>query len=140
MTLSLLLLIAGVAAGVPVALPPGEVPERWLDPLALHALEVGEVLKRGLTDVAARHPIVSDVRGEGLFVGVELTEHPGESAAARQASYVQERLRDHGILTGIDGPRHNVLKIKPPMVFSLEDADRVVSALDSVLVDTCLNF
>ena len=42
MTLSLLLLIAGVAAGVPVALPPGEVPERWLDPLALHALEVGE--------------------------------------------------------------------------------------------------
>ena len=53
--------------------------------------------------------------------------------AADEASYVANRMRDHGILISTDGPLHNVLKIKPPMVFDQDDADRLVAMLDAIL-------
>jgi 4-aminobutyrate aminotransferase-like enzyme len=59
--------------------------------------------------------------------------------AAHQASYVAERMKDLGILTSTDGPLHNVLKIKPPMVFSRADSDRIVSTLDRLLSEDFLN-
>ena len=76
------------------------------------------------------------MRGLGLFLGVELVEDRESLApAARQAGYVVNRLRDRGVLVSTDGPLHNVLKIKPPLPFSAQDADRLVEALRETLAE-----
>ncbi len=98
------------------------------------ALRVGERFREGLERLAARHPIVGDVRGLGLFLGIELVrDRETLEPAAEEAAYVVERMREHGILLSTDGPFHNVIKMKPPMVFSEQDAERVVAAYDRVL-------
>jgi 4-aminobutyrate aminotransferase-like enzyme len=102
--------------------------------LTAHAARVGGALLASLNELAARHPVVGDVRGSGLFLGVELVTDPEARAPApREASYAVNRLKEEGILIGTDGPDHNVLKIRPPMPFSSEDADRLVAVLDRVL-------
>ncbi len=102
--------------------------------LQAHALEVGGYLKKILNGLAAKHSMIGDVRGEGLFIGVELVRDPGTlEPAGREAAYVAERMKDLGVLVGTDGPYRNVLKIKPPMPFTKADADRLAAALDRVL-------
>lgn len=102
--------------------------------LQAHALEVGAGLLAGLQRLQARHALIGDVRGSGLFVGVELVrDRDTRAPATREAADVVERLREEGILMGTDGPAHNVLKIRPPMPFTEEDADTVVRVLDRVL-------
>jgi 4-aminobutyrate aminotransferase-like enzyme len=98
------------------------------------ARRVGGRLKEGLRRLAERHPIIGDVRGLGLFLGIELVRDPATRVpAAPQAAYVVERMKDHGILLSTDGPDHNVIKMKPPLAFSEADADRAVAAYDRVL-------
>jgi 4-aminobutyrate aminotransferase-like enzyme len=81
-----------------------------------------------------RHAIVGDVRGSGLFLGVELVrDRLTLEPAAAEAAYVVNRLRERGILTGTDGPQHNVIKIRPPLVFSENDANLLLSTLDDVV-------
>jgi 4-aminobutyrate aminotransferase-like enzyme len=81
-----------------------------------------------------RYPLIGDVRGLGLFVGVELVlDRQTLEPAGEYASYIAERMRDHGILISTDGPFHNVLKLKPPLVFDEADADRLVATLAKVL-------
>jgi 4-aminobutyrate aminotransferase-like enzyme len=102
--------------------------------LQSRARRVGAHFKAGLARLARRHRIVGDVRGLGLFLGIELVlDRDTLAAAPAQASYVVERMKDRGILLSTDGPLHNVVKMKPPLVFSEADADRVVAALDAVL-------
>src|SRR5262249_23474814 len=102
--------------------------------LQARALVTGERLRAGLRTLQAEHAIVGDVRGLGLFVGAELgRDREALAPAAEEAAYIAERMRDHGILIGTDGPYHNVLKIKPPLVFDAHDADRLVATLDRVL-------
>ena len=102
--------------------------------LQTHALAVGAELLAGLRAVMARHECVGDVRGSGLFLGVELVEDRSTQApAADAASYVANRMRDEGILLGTDGPHHNVIKIRPPMPFDAADGARLVETLDRVL-------
>jgi 4-aminobutyrate aminotransferase-like enzyme/Ser/Thr protein kinase RdoA (MazF antagonist) len=104
--------------------------------LQLRALRVGGQLLAGLRELAARHVLIGDVRGRGLFVGVELVhDRETREPAGRHASYVVERMRDHRILLSTDGPDHNVIKIKPPLQFSAADADRLVATLDVVLAE-----
>jgi 4-aminobutyrate aminotransferase-like enzyme len=99
-----------------------------------HALTVGERLLGGLKSLMSRHVVVGDVRGSGLFVGVELVKDRASlEPAAAEAGYVVERMRELGILLGTDGPLHNVVKIRPPMPFSIEDANLLVTTLDRVL-------
>jgi 4-aminobutyrate aminotransferase-like enzyme len=70
----------------------------------------------------------------GLFLGVDLVlDRDTREAAALQASYVVNRLRECGILTGTDGPHHNVIKLRPPLVFTEKDADLFVKTLDEIL-------
>ncbi len=102
--------------------------------LQANALDVGGYLLEGLGALALDHPVIGDVRGMGLYVGVELalnreTLEPG----GRQASYIANRMRDHGVLISTDGPLHNVLKIKPPLVFTRENADYLLHCLGKVL-------
>ena len=96
-----------------------------------HALEVGERLLNGLRELQQRHDIIRDVRGSGLFIGVELTK--GDTPATTEAKRIVNRMREEGILTGTDGPSHNVLKIRPPMPFSLTNTDQLITTLDSIL-------
>lgn len=100
--------------------------------LQQNALNVGEYLKGELEILAVKYPIIGDVRGQGLFLGIELVDI-NLKPLAEQTSYLANRMKDHGILMSIDGPDHNVLKIKPPIVFSMEHAIELLFYLDKVL-------
>jgi 4-aminobutyrate aminotransferase-like enzyme/Ser/Thr protein kinase RdoA (MazF antagonist) len=102
--------------------------------LQQNARSTGAHLLAGLRDLAGRHAWIGDVRGQGLFVGVELVrDRETLEPAASKAATVVEAMKDRGILLSTDGPLHNVIKIKPPLVFSLADAERLVSELDAAL-------
>jgi 4-aminobutyrate aminotransferase-like enzyme len=80
------------------------------------------------------HQLIGDVRGLGLFLGIDLVrDRETREPATEQADYVVNRLRECGILAGTDGPHHNVIKLRPPLVFSEADADLFVTALESIL-------
>jgi len=101
------------------------------------ALRVGTNLLSGLRDLKSRHRAVGDVRGLGLFVGVELVlNRETLEPAGSLAGIIANRMRDRGVLVSTDGPFHNVLKIKPPLVFTVRDADFLVATLDHVLGET----
>jgi 4-aminobutyrate aminotransferase-like enzyme len=104
------------------------------DDLQTHALGVGAHLLAGLRELASRHALIGDVRGSGLFVGVELvTNRDTIEPATAEAAAVVNRMRDLGVLTGTDGPHHNVVKIRGPMPLSAGDADVIVRVLDQAL-------
>ena len=99
-----------------------------------HALRVGSRMRDGLVSLMGRHPVVGDVRGLGLFLGIEIvSDHASRKPHPGVAEYVVERMKDHGILLSTDGPAYNVIKIKPPLVFDENDADRLVEVMDRVL-------
>ena len=95
--------------------------------LQAHALKVGNHLLDGLRVLQGRFEIIRDVRGFGLFLGLELVK-AGEPAT-RAADDIVNAMREKGILLGTDGPHHNVLKIRPPMPFSESDAEFLLAAL-----------
>lgn len=100
--------------------------------LQKHALEVGEFLKTELKLLANDFRIIGDVRGQGLFLGIEFVDREKKPLAAK-TKYIANRMKDHGILMSIDGPDNNVLKIKPPMVFTKENAQELISTLEKIL-------
>jgi 4-aminobutyrate aminotransferase-like enzyme len=98
------------------------------------ALEVGHRLMTGLQRLMAKRPVIGDVRGSGLFAGVELVrDRATREPAPTPAAYVVNRLRERGVLTGVDGPHENVLKLRPPLVLSPEDVDLFLDIFDDVL-------
>jgi 4-aminobutyrate aminotransferase-like enzyme/Ser/Thr protein kinase RdoA (MazF antagonist) len=102
--------------------------------LQQNAKTVGNYLKAGLRNLMDQFPIVGDVRGPGLFIGFELVkDRVAKTPATEQAAYFANRMRDKGILMSTDGPFNNVLKIKPPLVFSSANADFLLDAIRSVL-------
>ena len=102
--------------------------------LQANALEVGAHLMKDLRALTDKHPIIGDVRGLGLFVGIELVlDRETLAPASAQAAYIADRMKERGILLSVDGPYHNVLKIKPPLVFSAADADFLIAEIDAVL-------
>lgn len=107
--------------------------------LQQHALEVGQHLRKGLKELQAQHPIIGDVRGPGLFQGFELVKDTDKlTPAAEEASYLANRMREHGILMSTDGPFYNVLKIKPPMCFDGKNVDFLIETLDKVFKEDYL--
>ncbi|MGB1656260.1 MAG: aminotransferase class III-fold pyridoxal phosphate-dependent enzyme [Longimicrobiales bacterium] len=106
------------------------------DRLQEHAAVVGGTLKANLASLAMRHESVGDVRGRGLFLGIEFVEdRSAKTPSARIASYVANRAAELGVLMSTDGPQHNVIKIKPPMTFDQRDGERVVATLDKILTE-----
>ena len=96
-----------------------------------HARHVGEGMLAGLRSLAERHPLIGDVRGSGLFLGVELVRNRETlEPATLEASFIANQMRERGVLIGTDGPFHNVLKIRPPMPFGTEDSMILLEALD----------
>ncbi len=100
--------------------------------LQAHALQVGEFLKSGLQRLSQEYPIIGEVRGQGLFLGLELVDSD-LNPLGDQAEYIVHRMKDFGILMSTDGPDHNVLKIKPPLVFTQENAKELLFYLKKVL-------
>ena len=97
-----------------------------------HARVTGSHLLTTLGQLAARHPSIGDVRGVGLFAGVEIVDTEGAPSGTRARQIVQA-LRQQRILVGTDGPHDNVIKIKPPLVVGTQDVDRFALELDHAL-------
>lgn len=99
-----------------------------------HAREVGGKLMDGLRELMEKHPIISDVRGHGLFVGAELVkDRITLEPAVPEIDVIVEKMKERGFLLSTDGPLHNVLKIKPPMPFSTGNAEDLCRNLGEVL-------
>lgn len=102
--------------------------------LQQRALETGDFLIAGLKKLMEKHAIIGDVRGKGLFVGAELVrDRETLEPAVPEIDEIVEQMKARGFLISTDGPLHNVLKIKPPMLFNLENAQSFLSNLDEVL-------
>jgi 4-aminobutyrate aminotransferase-like enzyme len=99
--------------------------------LQKNALTTGNYLKKELKRMQHDFPIIGDVRGQGLFLGIELT-NPDLKPQTQKAAYLANRMKDLGILMSTDGKEVNVMKIKPPLVFSRSQADMLLEALKRV--------
>ena len=96
--------------------------------------QTGEYLKAGLQKLAETHPLIGEVRGKGLFLGVELVrDRASKEPAAREAASVLEVMRESGVLLARIGQHLNILKIRPPLVFGKEHAELALASLDEAL-------
>ncbi|KAM7000354.1 5-phosphohydroxy-L-lysine phospho-lyase [Tautogolabrus adspersus] len=102
-----------------------------------NAKRVGAHLKDLLRQLQSQHQIIGDVRGVGLFVGIELvTDREQKTPATKTAAWVVKRLKEEDLIcVSTDGPWESVLKFKPPMCFSVEDAELVVRCIHRILSD-----
>ncbi len=116
------------AAGIAVL----DVIER--EGLQQNARDVGAYLRQCLADLANTHELIGDIRGSGLFLGVDLvTDRASRAPATAAARSLTNALRSNGILTNPIGKFSNILKLRPPMVFSKEHADLFVETFDRCL-------
>ena len=102
-----------------------------------NAKNVGDYFLTRLSKLQTEHRIIGDVRGYGLFLGIEFVEEDSPSVPnSRIARYIVERMRDHRILLSTDGPSNNVIKIKPPMVFTKQNVDQVIDSISEILSES----
>jgi 4-aminobutyrate aminotransferase-like enzyme/Ser/Thr protein kinase RdoA (MazF antagonist) len=105
--------------------------------LQQNALEVGHYLITKLKEIQKEFPLLADVRGRGLFLGIEFLE-PHFVPATDKVKYIAERMKERFILMSIDGPDNNVLKIKPPITFTKLNADFLIENLKIILKEDYL--
>jgi len=97
---------------------------------------MGELFIDGLTKLKNRYEIIGDIRGKGLFLGIELVKNRSSlEPAPKEAKLLVDGMLSKNILLSIDGPKKNVIKIKPPMVISKEDVDTTIKSLNEVFSD-----
>jgi 4-aminobutyrate aminotransferase-like enzyme len=107
--------------------------------LQANALAVGQRLMAGARGLMARYPLIGDVRGLGLYIGIELVlDRATLQPAGEHAAYISNRMKEYGVLVSTDGPYHNVLKIKPPIVWTDADADHCIATFERVLAEEAL--
>jgi ethanolamine-phosphate phospho-lyase len=102
--------------------------------LPANAARIGSYLKKAIRELQAAFPVIGDVRGQGLFFGIEFIDKQGQPAT-ELADRLKEALKQQYILVGTDGPHNNVIKIKPPLCFTETNADQLVAALKEALMD-----
>lgn len=101
-----------------------------------NALRVGRRLLDGFEDLQDEYHVIGDVRGSGLFLGVELVrDRETREPAGAEAGFVANRFKEKGVLLGTDGPDHNVIKLRGPMCLTEADADRVVTVFGEILAE-----
>ena len=102
--------------------------------LQKNALKVGNKLKSLLNELKSVHDIIGDVRGKGLFLGIEIIKDLATLEPYQKMTHkIVNEMRNKGILLSSDGPDHNVIKIKPPMVFNGANALFLVETLNKIL-------
>ncbi len=102
-------------------------------------MNVGNYLKTELRNLQKEFPVIGDVRGQGLFLGFELADEH-KKPLTEKAGYLVNRMKELGILMSTDGKDNNVLKIKPPMVFSKENVDELLFTLRRVMQEDFIKF
>jgi 4-aminobutyrate aminotransferase-like enzyme/Ser/Thr protein kinase RdoA (MazF antagonist) len=103
--------------------------------LQKNAKTVGDFLISGLGDLKKNFEFIGDVRGMGLFIGIEIIRGDG-SEATELCAYIKNKMRENRILIGSDGPKDNIIKIRPPLTIELEDAQMLLATLSEVLEGT----
>ena len=99
-----------------------------------NAKQMGDKLLIGLHGLQGKYAIVGDVRGYGLFIGLDLvTDRKTREPGTALADYVKNRMREHRILMGSEGPCDNILKIRPPMTVEEDDINYILKVLDKAL-------
>jgi 4-aminobutyrate aminotransferase-like enzyme len=119
--------------GNPVSCEIGQAVLKVIETEALqdNALHVGNFLKQELKRLQNKYEVIGDVRGEGLFLGVEFAiDH---TPLPKHTSYIVQRMKDLKVLMSIDGKDHNVIKIKPPMIFSMKDARYLIESMETIM-------
>jgi 4-aminobutyrate aminotransferase-like enzyme/Ser/Thr protein kinase RdoA (MazF antagonist) len=101
--------------------------------LQANAKNLGEYWMSALRELQSVHSVIGDVRGHGLFIGIEFLKPETCAAAKQKAEYVVRRMLDHRILTSLEGPNGNVMKIKPPMSITKEEVDQFLGVLEKIL-------
>ena len=103
------------------------------DQLMKHAKSTGLYFYQELIKLAGKYELISDVRGSGLFLGVELIDPIGKERATKKTAEIVNLLSKNGVLVGKTGPDSNVIKMRPPMTFNKQHADIVVEKLEEIL-------
>ena len=99
-----------------------------------NANKIGKYLLQELKELQSEFSLIGEVRGKGLFIGIELIKNSSNlSPASKEAEEVVNKMKRKKILLSTDGPDHNVIKIKPPMIFNRQNADELVLKLSEVL-------
>ena len=98
--------------------------------LQANAIQIGSYLSNGVKELSKSHPIIGDVRGSGLFIGVELMRDENTPATAEMSDLI-EYAKDAGVFLSCDGPDNNILKIKPPMIITKTDVDLFLNVFDA---------
>jgi ethanolamine-phosphate phospho-lyase len=115
-----------------IALSVLDVIER--EKLRERALETGNYMLQHLRELQGKHRLIGDIRGVGMFNGIELVKNRDtREPATAEAQHVIYRLKQQRILYSADGPDRNVLKFKPPMCFNKQNVDQLLDAFDEVL-------
>ena len=95
---------------------------------------IGAYIKEGLSRLAENHEAIGDIRGSGLFIGIDIvSDREKRTADGACTEKILDGLRQSGVLVGSDGPHDNVVKLRPSMVFGREHADLLLQCLDETL-------
>ncbi len=107
--------------------------------LQYNALQTGEYLKHELKVLKQKFPIIGDIRGQGLFLGFELVDG-NKNPLPEKTSYLANRMKAYGVLMSVDGKDNNVIKIKPPIIFSIENSNELLLRLYTVLNEDFMKY
>jgi len=99
--------------------------------LQRNALKIGTFLKNELKSLSKKYPIIGNIRGKGLFIGIELVDKD-LNPETEKANYLVNRMKELGVLMSNDGLDKNVIKIKPPLIFSIKDSKKLIMLLEKV--------
>jgi len=107
--------------------------------LLAHSEKMHGLFEKELRSLQKKHKCIGDVRGVGMFWGLDLVKDRAtrEPATELAASLILRLRQDHGVLLNADGPHSNVLKFKPPLKFTKEDLLFSIAAIDCVLSSVC---
>lgn len=101
--------------------------------LQQHAHEIGNVLKDGLERMKLKYRFIGDVRGVGLFLGIDLVKSPlTKEASGEIANYVVKRCREEKVIISTEGKLGNVIKFKPPMPFNRQNVNELLQVFDMI--------
>lgn len=104
------------------------------DDLKNHGIRVGNFMLKGLNNLKEKYSCIGDVRGAGMFLGVDMVaDRKTKEPATQIAEYIVKRFKDEKILMSTEGKYGNVLKFKPPMTFTTENATQWFKVFEMIL-------